>query len=90
MAFTYTDALGLVLMNNNAGGFISFAAGGTAETQRMTATTFTSPTVTGTTAVMIGTKARLVPIVGPPGGVQLQVLNNSAVWENVDSWVAST
>jgi hypothetical protein len=40
--------------------------------------------------LMIGTKARLVAIGGPPGGVQLQVLNNSAVWENVDSWTAST
>jgi hypothetical protein len=40
--------------------------------------------------LMIGTKARFVAIAGPPGGVQLQVQNNSAVWENVDSWVAST
>jgi hypothetical protein len=46
--------------------------------------------IVGGSTVMIGTKARLVAIAGPPGGVQLQVLNNSAVWENVDSWTAST
>jgi hypothetical protein len=63
----------------NKGGDLQ--ASGTNELMRLDASTG---------ALYIGTKARLVPIAGPPGGVQLQVLNSSAVWENVDSWVAST
>jgi hypothetical protein len=44
----------------------------------------------GDSTVMIGSKARLTAIAGPPGGTKLQVLNNSGVWEDMDSWTAST
>jgi hypothetical protein len=43
-----------------------------------------------TSPVLIGTKARLVAIAGPPGGVKLQVKNNSGTWEDAGEWLAST